>query len=438
MIRQFGCKNIKAIKEFSEIEIRPITVIMGENSSGKSSLLQALSLLTVNKMFGNDIRRIKYNNPFSNFETVDTFKDKGEDVILTFDVVDDDSIEYRITLVYKDDNLSNEYGLLQRAEIKKVNEFHIELVQNSLEQESYKISIRTIADTSSLLLKYKDKMEIYTNLKIITSIGLNPNSTDTDTDREDIKEDINNIFDSANLLLSPLELLINNIASIRHISMLKDVGASYDYPNDYIGYFGEKYKDIAKSLSSKAYINKCLKNIFQYEIKKIDKDTGDFYLSDGNINKSLKLNMFGSSVSSTIPILTQYAKNRETEIKDKYRLTIIEEPEINEHPLSQAKFIESLFPKNRPKKHFNIIETHSDHIINKLRSIVSKKIIKSSDIVIYYKHKNSTDTIDKNQFYKIEINKCGQFISDEFGKGGFPKGFFDATLDELFMLNNDC
>ncbi len=435
MIKKFGCKNIKAIKEYSEIEIKPITIIMGENSSGKSSLLQALSLLTVNKMFGNDIRRIKYNNPFSNFETINTFKDKGEDVILTYDVVDDDNVEYRITLVYKDDTTSNEYGLLQRAEIKKNNAFNIELVQNE-EPESYRIVIKSIKNNDSLLIKYNNKIDINTNLKIISSIGLSQNLTETE--RDNIKDDINEIFDSANILLSPLELLINNITSIRHISMLKDVGASYDYPNDYIGYFGEKYKDIAKSLSTKAYINKCLKNIFQYEIKKIDKDTGDFYLSDDNINKPLKLNMFGSSVSSTIPILTQYAKNREKDIKDKYRLTIIEEPEINEHPLSQSKFIESLFPKNRPKKHFNIIETHSDHIVNKLRYLVSQKTIKSEDIVIYYKHKNSNESIDKNKFYKIELNKCGQFISEEFGKGGFPKGFFDATLDDLFMLNNEC
>ncbi len=435
MIKKFGCKNIKAIKEYSEIEIKPITIIMGENSSGKSSLLQALSLLTVNKMFGNDIRRIKYNNPFSNFETINTFKDKGEDVILTYDVVDDDNVEYRITLVYKDDTTSNEYGLLQRAEIKKNNAFNIELVQNE-EPESYRIVIKSIKNNDSLLIKYNNKIDINTNLKIISSIGLSQNLTETE--RDNIKDDINEIFDSANILLSPLELLINNITSIRHISMLKDVGASYDYPNDYIGYFGEKYKDIAKILSTKAYINKCLKNIFQYEIKKIDKDTGDFYLSDDNINKPLKLNMFGSSVSSTIPILTQYAKNREKDIKDKYRLTIIEEPEINEHPLSQSKFIESLFPKNRPKKHFNIIETHSDHIVNKLRYLVSQKTIKSEDIVIYYKHKNSNESIDKNKFYKIELNKCGQFISEEFGKGGFPKGFFDATLDDLFMLNNEC
>lgn len=425
MIKKFGCKNIKAIREFSEIEIRPITIVMGENSSGKSSLLQALSLLSVNKMFGNDIRTIKYNNPFSNFETVDTFKNKDENVELSFEIEDEKDKEiHQIKLFYVDDKDSNEHGILNKIEVrnKKLN------TTLKLTEENYSINLEDVYFDS--LKGLDEEIEIYTNLKIITSITLGTP-----------KVSVDEILNSANLLLKPIfnaiEIFMTNLTSIRHVGMLKDVSASYDYPNDYIGYFGEKYKNVAKNLSTKKYINDCLKHIFEYEVKKIDKDTGDFYITDDEIKKSLKLNMFGSSVSSTIPILTQYAKNRELDIKDKYRLTIIEEPEINEHPLSQAKFIEALFPKTRPKNHYNIIETHSDHIVNKLRFLVSKKVIKSTDIVIYYKHKKSSEKIDKNRFYKIEIDKCGQFNSPEFGKG-FPKGFFDATLDDLFMLGNDC
>lgn len=433
MLKKFGCKNIKAIRNFSEIELRPITIIMGENSSGKSSLLQALSLLSVNKLFGNDLRRIKYSNPFSNFETTDTFKNKNDEVILTYEVENENTDdEYRITLVYKDDPSSNEYGILKRAEIKENNNFSVELNENDDLDNEYTIKINSLFCDKEVLCKYKDKVTLHTNLKIITRVslwkGIKPE------EEEEIKTGLSEFFEYANIFLIPLDILIDNLTSIRHVGILKEVKASYDYPNDYIGYFGEKYKEVAKSLSSKRYINDSLKNIFQYEVKKIDKDTGDFYLIDEEVNKPLKLNMFGSSVSSTIPILTQYAKNREKDIKDKYRLTIIEEPEINEHPMSQSKFIESLFPKNRPKKHFNIIETHSDHIVNKLRYMVFNKVIKSEDIVIYYKHKKSNDNIDKNIFYKIEINKNGHFSSEKFGKDGFPKGFFDATLDELFMI----
>lgn len=350
MIRKFGCKNIKAIREYSEIEIRPITILMGENSSGKSSMLQGLSLLAVNKIFGNTIQRIKYNNPFSNFGNNDSFKNRGEEIVLTFEIEDEDNEVYQIELTYEDEEGNDEYGDLK----------NIEITPN---QEHGKV----------------------------------------------------------------MKILIDDLESIRHIGMLKDIKATYDYTNDYIGYFGEKYRSVAKSLSSKMYMNRAIKHIFQYEVKKIDKDTGDFYLSDSEIKKPLTLNMFGSSVSSTMPILTQYAKNNEKEIRYNYRLTIIEEPEINEHPLSQARFIEALFPKNRPKNHFNIIETHSEHIINKFRYLVFKKQIKPTDIIVYYKRKAS------QIFKKIEIDKNGLFRTED-GSNSFPHGFYDATLEEIFEI----
>jgi len=403
MITKFGCKNIKAIKDYEEIEIRPITIIMGENSSGKSSLLQALSLLSVTQIYGNNMRRIKYDNPFSNFEDINTFKNKGEDVTLFYEIIENNEI-FNITLVYKDDLEDKQYGVLKSIKIDNQDMIYSFTLNES---DSYSIDIEEIKNTKYNFLENVN-MTASSNLNAIMYI-----------------DDSTNHYNISEILFKYINILADNLKDIRHVGMLKDVTASYDYPNDYIGYFGEKYKDIAKSLSSKLYINKAIKHIFKYDIKKIDKDTGEFYLSDNKINKTLGLNMFGSSVKSTIPILTQYAINREKEIKEKYRLTIIEEPEINEHPQSQARLIESLFPKTRPKKHFNIIETHSDHILNKIRFLVSKKVIKSQEVVVYYKEKDSN-------FQKIEINKCGEF------KQKFPKGFYDATLNDIYNLGKDC
>ena len=61
MLIGFGANNIKACNLDDPIEIKPITILMGQNSSGKTSFLQAMSLLTMNKILGNDIKRIKYN-----------------------------------------------------------------------------------------------------------------------------------------------------------------------------------------------------------------------------------------------------------------------------------------------------------------------------------------------------------------------------------------
>jgi predicted ATPase len=420
MITKFGCKNIKAIKEFDKIEIKPITVIMGENSSGKSSMLQALSLLSVNKTFGNDIRRIKYDNPFSQFGNSDSFKNKDDEIILFFEISEQST---EIRFIYKDDNESKEYGVLQRIDIKNGNldiSFQLEN-ENSLD---YSLNINNIninenKDISEYLNKTKEDIKISTNLKIINSIQLLTNN-------ESIKNETINSIEELNkalkFIVSPLDVFISNLISIRHIGTIKDKKETYDYGLDYIGYFGEKYKDRALNLKNSRFLKSSIKNIFDYDLT-LDKKKQEIFISLEK--KKLQLHMFGSSVNSTIPILTQFAKNRDTETKDKYRLTIVEEPELNLHPQSQARFVESVFTKNRPKKQYTILETHSDHILNKLRFLVSQKVIKHQDIVIYYKQKNK-------KFKKIDINKCGQFTED------FPKGFFDATLDDLYSLGDDC
>jgi len=419
MITKFGCKNIKAIEEFDSIEIRPITIVMGENSSGKSSILQALSLLNVNKTFGNNIQRIKYDNPFSEFGDNNSFKDKDSKVIFSFEITEQNT---KLTLTYIDDKIDAEYGILERIDIdNKDMKLYLELINtDSLE---YKINIEKIFNSEKLIYKYltnsSDKFEMITNLKMMIGISF---VNQDETIREEIISKFNDIQESIKFILKPLDTLLDNLSAIRHIGMIKEKKETYDYGLDYIGYFGEKYKDRALNLSNTQFLEKSINHIFNYNLV-VNKSKQELFLKLKK--KELQLKMFGSSVGSTIPILTQFALNREEQNKDKYRLTMIEEPEINFHPQSQARFMEALFMNDRPSKHFTIIETHSDHILNKLRFLISNKDIKAEDVIIYYKKKNS-------KFEKIEINSCGEF------KKPFPKGFYDATLEDIYSLGENC
>ena len=419
MIVKFGCKNIKAVKEFDSIEVKPITILMGENSSGKSSILQALSLLNVNKTFGNDIRRIKYNNPFSQFGDNNSFKNKDDNIIFSFEITERNT---KLTLTYIDDEQNNEYGILKRIDIDNDDmKLYLELEQNSASE--YKINIEKIFNNENTIYDYLNEtinqFSIYTNLKMITKILL---LKENEKIAFELNKKLNEIQDTVKFILKPLDILLSNLTSIRHIGMIKEKNETYDYGLDYIGYFGEKYKDRALSLSNTRFLRSSISTIFNYDLI-VDKKKQELFLKIAN--KKLQLHMFGSSINSTIPILTQFAKNRESDIKNEYRLTIIEEPELNLHPQSQAKFVEAIFTKNRPKNHYTILETHSDHILNKIRFLISEKTIKAQDVVIYYKQKDS-------KFKKIEINRCGEFTTP------FPKGFYDATLEDIYALGNDC
>jgi len=408
MIVKFGCKNIKAIKAYENIEIKPITIIMGENSSGKTSILQALSLLNVNKTFGNNIQKIKYNNPFSQLGNTNSFKNKDDEVVFSFEITERDTT---LTLTYIDDEVDSQYGILKRVDIDNAD-MNVSLELENIESLEYKVNIKEMHNNS--IFKSLENIKIYTNLRLITRFDAKGNITVDDV--------LKLIQKAIKIILKPLDILLDNLTSIRHIGMIKEKNETYDYGLDYIGYFGEKYKDRALSLESTKFLEDAISHIFDYDLV-VDKTKQELFLEVEN--KKLQLHMFGSSIGSTIPILTQFAQNREESIKDKYRLTIIEEPELNLHPQSQARFVEALFKDNVPKKHYTILETHSDHILNKIRFLVSKKIVKSENVVVYYKQKSF-------KFQKININECGEFVQE------FPKGFYDATLNDIYALGEDC
>jgi predicted ATPase len=419
VITKFGCKNIKAVKGYDSIKIKPITILMGENSSGKSSILQALSLLNVNKTFGNNIQKIKYNNPFSQFGDNNSFKNKNDEVVFSFEITERNT---KLTLVYDDDLLDSQYGILRRIDIDN-DDMKLYLEVENSDSGEYKLNIEKIINTTNIieyLNKSNEIFEIYTNLRIITKIQLMPNLEDKLV--SELHSNINEIQESINFILKPLDVLLSNLASIRHIGMIKEKNETYDYGLDYIGYFGEKYKDRALSLSDTSFLEKSIVSIFDYDLK-VDKTKQELFLKMED--KDLQLHMFGSSINSTIPILTQFAVNKEDINKDQYRLTIVEEPELNLHPQSQARFVEAIFTKDMPKNNYTILETHSDHILNKIRFLISQKIIDADNVVIYYKKKDS-------KFQKIEINRCGEF------KTPFPKGFYDATLEDIYALGSDC
>ena len=113
----------------------------------------------------------------------------------------------------------------------------------------------------------------------------------------------------------------------------------------------------------------------------------------------------------------------------KGNIIIIENPEIHLHPKSQAKLGE-FFAFIASKGIQVIIETHNDHIINKICYEVYKNKISKDDVIIHY----FSIPYQKTTIY---INSNGHFVDEEGNLTEFPEGFFDATLKEVFEMNED-
>lgn len=150
-----------------------------------------------------------------------------------------------------------------------------------------------------------------------------------------------------------------------------------------------------------------------YDIQTID---------EGSIGRRLKIQLeekgrfvdltnVGVGVSQVLPILVSSL------LAEKYSTLIFEQPELHLHPKIQTKLAD-FFLTNIELEKQCIIETHSEHIINRLRyiAITSPKDQVPERTLIYFVEKEE----GRSNYRQIRMNEYGNI-------GKWPKGFFDES-----------
>lgn len=108
-------------------------------------------------------------------------------------------------------------------------------------------------------------------------------------------------------------------------------------------------------------------------------------------------------------------------------ILIVENPEVHLHPKAISKFAEFfVFLANGGIQ--VILETHSEHIINKMRYSVFGRKISKDDIQIYYRERFDMP------FESIQINERGKYVNKNGEIIEFPSGFFDSDLRDLLEM----
>lgn len=137
------------------------------------------------------------------------------------------------------------------------------------------------------------------------------------------------------------------------------------------------------------------------------------------------LHNVGSGISQVLPVITSV-------LLSPGKTIFLEEIEQNLHASAQARLLDLLIVHSIEYGTKIIIETHSDHLINRLRlrkaqlSKVSNK--REFDWFVYFAElDNSKNTIFRN----LLLNSDGMFATENI-----PKGFFDQPqIDILNLLN---
>jgi hypothetical protein len=83
---KFGLKNLRRLKDVSPLEIRPLTLLVGKNSSGKSSFLRTFPLLRQSTIIRSSAPVLWYGAlvDFGNFETAVSDNDIQRDIVFSY------------------------------------------------------------------------------------------------------------------------------------------------------------------------------------------------------------------------------------------------------------------------------------------------------------------------------------------------------------------
>jgi len=419
--------------EKTYLSFKEVNFFVGENSTGKSSLLKLIGIITSPGFW-------RYQ-PFNNGSTLNDLGKFSEIISMGTN-----NKEYFEIGIFSDESDENNFSAIRLKFIE-----HFETSLPTLKEISYvndKINCQVIID--GLLIRYRysktsldikeiDMLSFFSSW--ITSNSLN--------DRKFYKEQVQfiGIISIVNqlqsLILKQSEEIELNSVSFTVPSFLNNLALFAPIRTQPLSTYTAQTLTFDPTGKHAPYV---LKEIFdnkdvRYILKRFGEDSGLFdditirKLNDESDNtpfellltlnqKSLNIYNVGYGVSQILPIIIEIiARPIETWFA-------LQQPEIHLHPRAQAAFGDFIYKSNARDQQKFIIETHSDYLIDRFRIRINRafrekapiKLGDISQVVFFSRHLNG------NKLQTIEIQSDGSYPD------GQPKEFKDFFIKEQLQL----
>ena len=402
MINEIYIKNIRGFKEFSKTKIRRLTLLVGENSSGKTTFLGAYNALA--KLLYNSDSSEKYdpfNEPPFDFGTFQNIVHKGAmEFVLggSMEMKNKRTLDIEYIFSHQlSDSSSPKTNLTEKsAKIKFNDDLNKEVSLNIKKEKSIWKLI-----SNNCQFKFRSNVISQKEISSWLSQSVSKNLLPYHGKTEDLKtykpsvsnKEIEN-FNKIVQILRKMPLLEEAMKIIALPPIHSE--SQRHYKSEPL----ENDKNIQKSIAETGEKINLFSNIYT-------KRTGDIYeLFVKVLNGDFNIKDVGYGVSSILPFLKKLSGGIDEET-----VFLLQQPEIHLHPSAQAKMIQLLA---KSKSHF-LIETHSDHIIRRLRICIMKKIIRPDEVqILYFEQKT-----DRLKIYQISVDKDGNLIDPPKNYGAF-------------------
>jgi predicted ATPase len=433
-------KNFKGFRDTGWIKIKPITILLGTNNSGKTSFIAPLLLM---------------NQTLASRDTASSLIVKGnmydggniKELLNDYDLKKDIFLGFRYHIHEPEKKLSK-IGSYPPGAVEVTlgvnNEVEREIIVKK--EAVYDIFLRKFfqmtrdgngkyslegLDVSKMGAEEKMAIEKSSPLNFLFSPNSLLSATLKEKEKLDEKAQNKRISKNFSTLLQAVAYNFSLVKAI--VGDLSYIGPIRENPhrvyevsneaNNTVGQRGENTPNLLKRHHKKIQkeINEWIRKFGFGDSLEFKELYGNLYSirfreKDSQMYTSIANAGFGAS--QILPLIVQSI------VSPKESLTIAEQPEIHLNPRLQCVLAE-LFVQMTKRDQRIIIETHSEHLILRLRRLIAQKEISSNDVALYFVEKKNGASVIR----EIKIEENGHIKKDEW-----PEGFFEETLRESLAL----
>ena len=411
MLKELKLSNFRLFDDQVTIRFRPITVLIGKNNSGKSSIIKFLRMLKQSLDRESTHFFNTENTQLGNFESLKNCLTKKENLFFELTVT-----ETRSELLFTLKQYAKEY-LRDNQEIKDS-----ELYTKATVETSYKDIKKTI--NHKVFFLYKSNTQVIVGGRKDESHFLNF--------EKELKEIPQNDWKEKKTKKDFIKILRDNIRSLYHLLPVRgneeNIIVSQEPP---IINVNEDGKYTLPHLRKIQKHNKPAYDFILPHIQRVlDVEKINFTDKSESVAKcfakykttgaEVLIQNLGFGVSQCLPIFVQGA------LMPPFSSLMVEQPEAQLHPTAQlalGSFFADLWIKQNTG---SIIETHSDNILLRLRRLVAKGELTPQDVSVAF---CDFDT-DKGQVVvkNLDIENDGSM------EAGLPMEFFGENVKEVLKI----